>query len=222
VTGPTTSTKAGRPRRYDPVDELRILLDAALVVMQRNGYTDASVADILREADLSTRSFYRHFESKDQLVCALCRREAEQAAARLSAKVDEAGSPLSALGTWIDETLNLSHHKTKAARAALLGSTGAMRAEGYVVETRRAAALLMQPLEALIARGRDDGTFPLADPAADAPLIQSVVWGAAGLTPTNGGPGAIPLAQARQHVHSFCERALGVAAPVPSTAPAPR
>ena len=60
------------------------------VVMERNGYTDAAVADILREADLSTRSFYRHFESKDQLLCALFRREADAAAARLSAKVDGA------------------------------------------------------------------------------------------------------------------------------------
>ena len=68
----TPSVRAGRPRRFEAADELRILLDAALVVMERNGYVDAAVADIFREADLSTRSFYRHFESKDQLLCALC------------------------------------------------------------------------------------------------------------------------------------------------------
>ena len=50
------ATRAGRPRRFEAEDELRILLDAALVVMERNGYADAAVADILREADLSTRS----------------------------------------------------------------------------------------------------------------------------------------------------------------------
>ena len=56
--GPETApaTRAGRPRRFEPADELRLLLDAALVVMERNGYADAAVADILREADLSTRS----------------------------------------------------------------------------------------------------------------------------------------------------------------------
>ena len=77
------ASRTGRPRRFEAEDELRILLDAAFVVMERNGYADAAVADILREADLSTRSFYRHFESKDQLLCALFRREAEAAAARL-------------------------------------------------------------------------------------------------------------------------------------------
>ena len=198
--------KAGRPRRFEAEDELRILLDAALAVMERNGYVDAAVADILHEADLSTRSFYRHFESKDQLLCALDRREAEAAAARLTAKVDAATSPRAVLDAWIDEILSFGHHRTKAARVAVLGSPGAMRAEGYADETRRAAKLLMVPLETLLAAGAADGSFPLTDPAADAPLVQSVVWSAAGLNPTRE---KLPRAEAARQVRSFCERALG-------------
>jgi AcrR family transcriptional regulator len=195
---------AGRPRRYESADELRILLDAALTVMQRNGYADAAVADILREADLSTRSFYRHFESKDQLVCALCRREAEQAAARLSARVGAAGNPLSALHAWIDGILSLGHSRASAARIEVLGSAGARRADGYLAETRHASALLMAPLESLLADGKTDGTFLLTNPSTDAPLIWSVVWGATGLSPSGPKP---PSPNA---VRSFCERALGV------------
>ncbi len=89
--------RSGRPRRFEVEEELRILLDAALVVMERNGYNDAAVADILGEANLSTRSFYRHFQSKDQLLCALYRREAEAAAATLRAKVGVALGPRAAL-----------------------------------------------------------------------------------------------------------------------------
>jgi AcrR family transcriptional regulator len=201
------ATKAGRPRRFQAEDELRILLDAAFTVMERNGYVDATVADILREADLSTRSFYRHFGSKDQLLCALYRREAEQAAARLHAKVEAASSSRAALDAWIDEILSFGHHRTKAARVAVLGSPGAMRAEGYTQETRHAARLLMAPLEALLAQGAADGSFPLADPLADAPLVQSVAWAAAGLSPARDKP---PRAEASRQVRSFCERALGV------------
>jgi AcrR family transcriptional regulator len=203
-------TRAGRPRRFEAQDELRILLDAALAVMERNGYADAAVADILREADLSTRSFYRHFESKDQLLCALYRREAEAASGRLNAKVSAAGSPLAALDAWIDEILSFGRHRAKAARVAVLGSPGAMKAEGYAQETRHAAGLLMAPLTALLAEGAADGTFPLADPTADAPLIQSVVWAAAGLNPTRDRPAS--AAEAARQVRSFCERALGVPA----------
>ena len=202
---PDPATRAaGRPRRYDNADELRILLDSALTVMQRNGYADAAVADILREADLSTRSFYRHFESKDQLVCALCRREAEQAAARLSAKVGAAETTLSALHAWIDGILSLGNTRASAARIEVLGSAGARRAEGYLAETQHASALLMAPLASLLADGKADGTFSSADPAADAPLIWSVVWGATGLDPAGPKP---PSPDA---VRSFCERALGV------------
>jgi AcrR family transcriptional regulator len=202
-----TAARPGRPRRFESEDELRILLDAAMEVMGRNGYVDASVADILREANLSTRSFYRHFESKDQLLCALYRREAEAAGDRLNAKVDAAPSPRAALDAWIDEILSLGQHRAKAARVRVLGSPGAMRADGYAEETRRASKLLMAPLEALLAAGAADGSFPLADPAADAALIRSVVWTAAGLTPSRDGSAS--RADLARQVRSFCARALG-------------
>jgi AcrR family transcriptional regulator len=202
------ATRPGRPRRFESEDELRLLLNAALVVMERNGYVDAAVADILREADLSTRSFYRHFESKDQLLCAVFRREADAAAARLRGRVDAAATPREALDAWIDEILSFGHHRVKAARVSVLGSPGAMKAEGYAAEMRHASEVLTAPLKALLRDGVADGSFPLADPVADAPLIQSVVWSAAGLNPARGTPSS--RADAACQVRSFCERALGV------------
>jgi AcrR family transcriptional regulator len=202
-----TDAKPGRPRRFGAEDELRILLDAALAVMQRNGYADAAVADVLKEADLSTRSFYRHFESKDELLCAVYRREAEAAAERLHTKVASAGSPRDSLEAWIDEILSFGHHRAKAARVAVLGSPAAMKAEGYTEESRRAARLLIAPLEELLSRGVADGSFPLADPVADAPFIQSVVWTVAGLSQTRNK--AMSRGEAVRQVRSFCERALG-------------
>jgi AcrR family transcriptional regulator len=207
-TTPGPATRTGRPRRFENEDELRLLLDAALVVMERNGYADAAVADILREADLSTRSFYRHFESKDQLLCALFRREADAAAARLQAKVEATATPREALHAWIDEILSFDRSRVKAARVSVLGSPGAMKAEGYVDEMRRASAVLTAPLEALLRRGAADGSFPLADPAADAPLIQSVVWAAAGLNPARDR--SLSRTEAARQVRSFCDRALGI------------
>ena len=203
----------GRPRRFEPGDELRLLFDAALAVMQRNGYGDAAVADILAEAGMSTRSFYRHFQSKDQLLCAMYRHEAEQVAERLTARVAEAASPLAALDRWIEEIMSLGYNQRKAARVAVLGSPGAMRAEGYADESKRAMKLLIAPLEALLADGLRAGTFPLADPARDAPLVQSVVWTAAGLNPYREP--VKDQAEAFRTAQSFCWRALGVPAETP-------
>ncbi|MFZ0251144.1 MAG: TetR/AcrR family transcriptional regulator [Acidimicrobiales bacterium] len=210
-TASSPTARSGRPRRFEAEDELRLLLDAALLVMERNGYTDAAVADILREADLSTRSFYRHFESKDQLLCALFRREADAAAARLRASVDAAGTPPQALHAWIDDVLSFGHHRARAARISVLGSPGAMKADGYAEEMRHASEVLTAPLVALLQRGVADGSLPLADPAADAPLIQSVVWAAAGLNQARAGVASV--SDAARQVHSFCERALGAASP---------
>jgi AcrR family transcriptional regulator len=198
----------GRPRRFEPQDELRLLFEATLTVMQRNGDSDVAVADILAEAGMSTRSFYRHFESKDQLLCALYRHEAEQVAERLTARVAEATSPLAALDSWIEEIMSLGYNRRKAARVAVLGSPGAMRAEGCLGESKRAMKLLNAPLQAVLADGLRDGTFPLADPASDAPLVQSVVWTAAGLNPLREP--VLARAEAFRAVQSFCRRALGV------------
>lgn len=203
-------TSAGRPRRFEPADELRLLFDAALVVMERNGYADATVAGILAEAGLSTRSFYRHFESKDHLLCALYRREAESAAERLVARVSAAPTPLAALDSWIEEVMSLGYDERKAARVAVLASPAAMRAEGYADETAHAIKLQTAPLQELLAVGLRDGTFPLADPAADAQLIQSVVWTAARLSPPRLP--AQSRAEAFQAARSFCWRALGAPA----------
>ena len=202
---------AGRPRRFEPADELRLLFDATLRVMERNGSADASVASILAEAGLSTRSFYRHFLSKDQLLCALYRAEAERVAERIRARVSAAPNPLAALDSWIEEIISLGFHRGKAARVALMSSPGAMRAEGYGDEIRRAAALLTGPLEALLAAGKRDGTYPLADPAPDARHIRSVTWAAAGLNPLREVSGS--QEQAVASVRSFCWRSLGVVSP---------
>jgi AcrR family transcriptional regulator len=201
--------RTGRPRRFESEDELRILLNAALVVMERNGYVDANVAEILRQANLSTRSFYRHFDSKDELLCALYRREVQAAAARLRAKVDAAGTPRAALEAWIDEVLSLGHDRAKAARLKVLTSRGA-KADGYAETTRDTSRLLMAPLARILAEGAADGSFPLADPPADAALIQSVVWAAAGLNPARSHRAS--RGEAVRQVRSFCERALGAAA----------
>jgi AcrR family transcriptional regulator len=181
--------------------------------MQRNGYADVAVADILAEAGMSTRSFYRHFESKDQLICALYRHEAEQVAERLTARVSGATSPLAALDIWIEEIMSLGYNQRKAARVAVLGSPGAMRAEGYADESERAMKLLIAPLRAVLADGLRDGTFPLADPASDAPLVQSVVWTAAGLNPFREPVRS--REEAFRAAQSFCWRALGVPSETP-------
>jgi AcrR family transcriptional regulator len=201
---------AGRPRRFEEADELRLLFDAAFAVMQEAGSPDVTVAEILKEAGMSTRSFYRHFASKDELLLAMYRREAEAASARLLAAVEATTTPAAALEAWIDAILSIGHSRRRAARAAVLGSASAAKADGYGDEARYAVALLAEPLEGIILAGVKDGSFPAADPAADASLIQAMTWGAAGLNPIREVHWTRD--QARAAVLSFARRALGAQA----------
>src|SRR5438445_5358235 len=89
--------------------EERALVEAANRVMRRNGFNGATVADILAEAGLSTRAFYRHFASKDELLLAMYRNDSHAVAARIAARCDAAPTAAGALAAWLDEVLSLAY-----------------------------------------------------------------------------------------------------------------
>src|SRR5215472_4125970 len=64
----------GMPRRKklppDP-DVRRTIVAAASKSVREQGVRGLNVAAVLERAQLSTRAFYRHFDSKDQLVAAV-------------------------------------------------------------------------------------------------------------------------------------------------------
>jgi AcrR family transcriptional regulator len=199
--------RTGRARRFDPDTELELLFDATLKVLRRNDYADVAIADILEEAGLSTRSFYRHFQSKDELLLTLYRRDAEAAADRLRSRVRKASTPAQALEAWIDEILSFRFDRRKAERVALLGAPSARRADGYALESIHAGRLLSAPLLELLEAGQRDGSFPAVDPRRDTEMIRAIVWDVAGLNAW--GRVSVPRSAATQDVLHFCLRALG-------------
>lgn len=209
----TRDVRPGRARRFDPETELELLFDATLTVLRRNDYTDVTIADILEQAGLATRSFYRHFQSKDELLLTLYRRDADAASDRLRARVAAAASPARALEAWIDEILSFRFHRGKAERVALLGSASARRADGYEAESVKSARLLAAPLLEVLEAGVVDGSFPACDPRHDTEMIRAIVFDAAGLTAAGR---AQPRAATTQEILHFCLRALGAEVPQPS------
>ena len=176
-------------------------------MLRRNDYTDVAITDILQEAGLSTRSFYRHFESKDELLLTLYRRDAEAAADRVRDRVRKAASPPDALAAWIDEILSFRFDRRKAERVALLGAPGAQRAEGYGLEAVHAGRLLSGPLYELLEAGKLDGSFPASEPRVHADMIRAIVFEFAGLH--SAGRGGVPRSSVAREILTFCLRALG-------------
>ena len=172
---PGVVTRPGRPRRYEEAEELELLLDAAFEVMRRAGYQQVTVNDILTEAGMSTRSFYRHFASKEDLLRGLFRREAEQFATAVERRVSVAHTPVDALATWIDEILGFGLDRPRARRAAVLLAPDAMRSLDPA-EVRRALELLIVPLRSVLATGAADGSFHGIDPDGDAAQVSALTW----------------------------------------------
>jgi AcrR family transcriptional regulator len=174
-----TPGRPGRPRRFDEAEELERLLDAAFEVIRAKGYQAATVADILGEAQLSTRSFYRHFASKDELLHAMFRRDAEQFARAVTRRVEAAADPHTALASWVDDILAFGFDRPRARRAAVLGAPDAARSLAPE-EMTNALHLLVAPLVTVLRAGLADGSFPTVDPEADAYSISAIAWDASG------------------------------------------
>jgi AcrR family transcriptional regulator len=183
-------------------------------VMRRTASADVNVTEILQEAGLSTRAFYRHFSSKEDLLRAMYRRETDRAAGYLVARLAAAPSALGKLEAWIDEHLSFVYDGRKAVRVALMSSEAAMRAAD-VVERQAMRELMLTPLIALLEQGRNDGTFPTAEPMEHALSIYAVVGGLvqAGATGTPVWPSR---SRAVAETMRFCAVPLGVTADVMS------
>ena len=172
------SEKLGRPRHFDDDTERRLVMDAAVRVMARNGYADMSVADILAEAELSTTSFYRHFQSKHALLAAIIQRDGESAARALERAIAAAPGPVAAIEAWLDGLLDQFFEPRKASRTALF-TTSEVHSASEVTEIMEMRWLLSQPLVKVLRAGHRGGLLHSPKPEPDAVSMFAVVSSAA-------------------------------------------
>src|SRR5215472_13093727 len=85
------------------------LLEAGHRVLLRRGYHGTRVEDIMREAGISTRAFYRFCTGKDDLFLALFDRANAAAMERLRERIACHERPIDQLEAYIDSTLDLAY-----------------------------------------------------------------------------------------------------------------
>ena len=208
-TTPSTSAPAGRrsvgrPRHFDEAVERALIIKSAFDVLQRSG-ADVTIAEILAEANISTRSFYRHFESKDALLLAMYRRDSEYAAQRLTQRVEAEDSVTDAVTAWIDEIFSFRRSPAKSARMATLGTVHTTSIADAFAEGEAARTRFTQPLARVIQQGVDEGVFDTTNSHDAAELMYAIVMHAIGVT---GGATTVRVDQAM--VTRFCLHAIGV------------
>jgi len=205
----TTSARRVSPAREAKYRaEKQQIVRAAYELIQRDGSKETSVHDVLRAAGLSTRAFYRHFRSKDELVLEMYRVDCDRVNATVAAAVATAADPLAALEAWIDQNLAVVYDARRLRHAVVLSSAEVSSADGFTDVKNAGLADQRAPLVALLRDGLAEGVFPSAEPETDALAIQAVV-GAHMRARLDRDPAALTRAEARQHTLDLFRRALG-------------
>jgi AcrR family transcriptional regulator len=187
--------------------EERLIMKAAYRLMGQSGADSTSVQDILVESGLSTRAFYRHFESKEDLIAAMYREDSQRSTAELTAAVASAGTPARAVEAWLDHWLSMSYDPRKLKHVRVLSMTeeaNSVVVRAAALENRRTSMTL---LAQVLANGLHNGDFPKAEPDDDARALQSAALGL--LEARLHKEPAPSLAVARDHMLSMMSRVLG-------------
>jgi AcrR family transcriptional regulator len=195
----------------DPDPDVRwAIVDAASRSIHDQGVRGLNIAAVLERAQLSTRAFYRHFESKDQLVAAVFREVARGETQRLRGKMANTAGPVGAVAAWIDgrldlvfdenTELSLRRHPAVQSKAH---SSSEMLSPAY--------GAILEPLIEQLQRGLELGAFKDIVPMTVARLIDGVVWAGAQL---QWSTDHCDRSEVRERAIRFCLHGLGVAAEI--------
>jgi AcrR family transcriptional regulator len=190
----------------DP-DVRRAIVAAAAEALREQGVRGVSVAAVLDRAELSTRAFYRHFESKDHVVAAVFVEMANAEKRRLQRKMAKAGNPVEAVAAWIDGRLDLAFDENIKSdlRRLSLEAQSQMFAAPELIQP--AYEEMLTPLIEQLRDGLSRGVFHDVDPVTEARSIQGVVWSS---TERQWATGDCMRTEVRRHTIRFCLRGLGV------------
>jgi AcrR family transcriptional regulator len=180
-------------------------------VIERTGSVDPPIREILREAGLSTQAFYRHFQSKDELMLVLLDDGRRRLADYLRHKMESAGDPVGAIGAWIEGTLAQATDPQAASRTRPFVANLGHLQEHYPDEHRESVQVLVSLLEEAIVEAADAGHITPAEAHADA---LSVYHLAQGSMEFHLRERSTPQPEEVAHLVAFALRGLG--APNPS------
>jgi AcrR family transcriptional regulator len=188
TSGPGTSGTRTAPASLDPADAApefrRRLLEAMATAIREQGFRETTIADVVRHARTSRRTFYEHFATKQECYVALLRESNAVMVASIAASVDRHApwddQVQQAIGAWIaasesepeitlswireipslgEGARNLQRDFLEAFVALIqnLSDNPELRAAGVPPVSRQVAILLLGGLRELMATTVEDG-----------------------------------------------------------------
>lgn len=132
------------------------ILDTALEVVARRGYTAAGVQEIVNLSGTSKGSFYFHFSSKEQMVTALLERMSDKLISKVYDSIKDQPTPLHRLSGSIESLMNTFARQRNVAQVLLLNIVGNGKAmdKKFLPIREKFTKLIQQELDAAVAAGQ--------------------------------------------------------------------
>jgi AcrR family transcriptional regulator len=151
--------------------EVNLLITATWTVAARTGSFEPSVREILHEASVSTKAFYRHFRSKDDLLLVALETASLQLADYIESKMAPVDDPVPRIRVWLEGFLRQAIVPASARHtmpwALGVGQLGHL----YPDQFDESKALVTAPLEREIREAVARGAATSPNPARDARII---------------------------------------------------
>ena len=180
------------------------LVQVARRQVRRAGTIDLSLRELLDEAGIGTRWFYRHFESKEAFLLVMLEDLFTDLAEYLTQATDSAGTPRDRVIAWINGVLDQAEPAVAELGRPLL--VHAARLNKLFPEAYRAVGhAMLAPLTASISAGAADGTLHSADSPSDA---RAIFFLTLSLMQSHVLEGTTCSAQERSAIADFALRAL--------------
>ena len=198
----------GRPKLEPDPQVRQAILAAALAIADEGSVQDLAISQVLARAHLSTRAFYRHFDSKGTLVTAMFAEIAHLETVRLKQKM--AGEdPVRAVVAWIEGRLDLAFDRQVESDFRQLSIEAHTQLFTAPESIAPAYGEIIRPLIEQIACGKRLGVFAAGHPVEEAMAIHGVVWAN---VERQWALGTLDVNVVREQVVRFCLRGLGAAA----------
>lgn len=206
-------------------DRRELVLDAAVELIARDGFEGVRIADVARQAGVSTALVHYHFANRAQLLTEALTHSlsrAEQRLARTTAAAERTGAP-QRLADLIDFALPVTEDDVRESRLwAELESRAAASQElaGALAQLNQRT---QQPVADAVAAGLAEGVFHDCEPTEVATVAQALLAGLS-VRLTAHDPG-LDLPTVRDLAGRHLARTVGYAGrlpfrPLPATLPA--
>ena len=168
--------------RSCPEEEVARLTSAARVVLARGGWWGFKVESVLRVAGLSTRCFYRHFETKDHLLLRMLEEDMGRASRRLE-RVCTDDDPGQRIRAWIDGVMDMAYVERVAKPTVLFASHWHQLVAMFPEPTESCRTAMLAPLR----RALEDLPAAHLDVDATVQAMFYIVCGATAQVITSAG-----------------------------------